>query len=283
MKNVIREYIFITIGNILVAAGIYYFLVPSNLAAGGVSGLAMIIAEFAPTLPIGLLMLLMNAVLFVIAFIVLGSNFGAKTIYSSLSLSGLIWIMEKLFPITQPIAGDMFIELVFGILVSAIGMGIVFNQNASTGGTDIIAKIISKYMHLDIGKSLLLTDLLITIGAVFTFNVRTGMYAMLGVIINGFVIDSVLEGLNACKHVEIISTHPEKIKRYILDHLSRGATIYTAKGAFTDESKEIVTTIIGRREVVRLKNYIKSIDKRAFMTIINAHETLGEGFKDIDQ
>jgi uncharacterized membrane-anchored protein YitT (DUF2179 family) len=281
MGNKIKEYLLITLGSVLVAVGIYYFLVPNNLAAGGVSGLAMVIGKFVPGLPIGLMMMAMNIVLFIIAFIFLGSGFGAKTIYSSLSLSGIIWVFEKVFPIKNTIAGDMFIELIFGILISAIGMGIIFNQNASTGGTDIIAKIINKYLHIDIGKSLLLSDFSITLLAALAFDARTGMYALLGVVINGFVIDTVIEGLNISKQVMIISTKPEAIKGFILNELGRGATIYTARGAFTDTDKEIITATMGRKEVVRIKNFVKKIDNRAFMTIINAHETLGEGFKDI--
>ncbi|MDF2593254.1 MAG: YitT family protein [Clostridia bacterium] len=281
MKNKVKEYILITLGCLLVAVGIYYFLVPSNLAAGGVSGLAMVIGRFEPGLPIGLMMLAMNIILFIIAFIFLGSGFGAKTIYSSLSLSGMIWILEQVFPIKSSIAGDMFIELVFGIMISAIGMGIIFNQNASTGGTDIIAKIINKYLHIDIGKSLLLSDFLITLLAAIAFDIKTGMYALLGVVINGFVIDTVIEGLNISKQVMIISTNPEAIKVFILNELGRGATVYTAKGAFTDMEKEIITTTIGRKQVVKLKNYVKKIDQKAFMTIVDAHETLGEGFKDM--
>jgi uncharacterized membrane-anchored protein YitT (DUF2179 family) len=281
MKNKVKEYILITLGCLLVAVGIYYFLVPSNLAAGGVSGLAMVIGRFEPGLPIGLMMLAMNIILFIIAFIFLGSGFGAKTIYSSLSLSGMIWILEQVFPIKSSIAGDMFIELVFGIMISAIGMGIIFNQNASTGGTDIIAKIINKYLHIDIGKSLLLSDFLITLLAAIAFDIKTGMYALLGVVINGFVIDTVIEGLNISKQVMIISTSPEAIKVFILNELGRGATVYTAKGAFTDMEKEIITTTIGRKQVVKLKNYVKKIDQKAFMTIVDAHETLGEGFKDM--
>jgi uncharacterized membrane-anchored protein YitT (DUF2179 family) len=282
MYKKIREYILITIGSILVASGIYYFLVPNNLAAGGVSGLAMVIGRYAPGLPIGALMLIMNIILFIIAFLVLGSGFGAKTIYSSLSLSGIIWLFEKVMPIHKPITGgDMFIELVFGILISAVGMGIIFNQNASTGGTDIIAKIINKYLHIDIGKSLLMSDFMITLLAAIAFDARTGMYALLGVVMNGFVIDTVIEGLNVSKQVMIISSKNDEIKRFILNDLERGATVYTAKGAFTEEEKEIITTTIGRKEVIRLKSFVSEIDSRAFMTIIDAHETLGEGFKDL--
>lgn len=281
MNKKIKEYFLITIGSILVAIGINYFLLPNNLAAGGVSGLAMVIGRYIPSLPIGLMMLVMNIILFIIAFVVLGSGFGAKTIYSSLSLSGIIWFLERLMPIYKPLTGDILIELIFGILISAIGMGIIFNQNASTGGTDIVAKIINKYLHVDIGKSLLLSDFFITLLAAIAFDVRTGMYALLGVVMNGFVIDTVIEGLNISKQVMIISTKTEDIKNFILNDLGRGATVYSAKGAFTKEEKEIITTTIGRKEVIRLKYFVSEIDNRAFMTIIDAHETLGEGFKDI--
>ncbi|MGB7605151.1 MAG: YitT family protein [Lutisporaceae bacterium] len=281
MNKKIKEYLLITLGSVLVAIGIYYFLVPNNLAAGGVSGLAMVMGRYIPDLPIGLMMLVMNIILFIIAIVILGSGFGTKTIYSSLSLSGMIWLFERIMPIYKPLTGDILIELIFGILISAIGMGIIFNQNASTGGTDIIAKMINKYLHVDIGKSLLLSDFVITLLAAIAFDVRTGMYALLGVVMNGFVIDTVIEGLNISKQVMIISSKTEEIKRFILNDLERGATVYSAKGAFTEEEKEIITTTIGRKEVVRLKNFVSGIDKRAFMTIVDAHETLGEGFKDI--
>ena len=282
MNKKIREYVMITLGSMLVAVGIYFFLIPNHLAAGGVSGLSMVIGSFIPSLPIGLMMMLMNIILFIVAFIFLGSGFGGKTIYSSLSLSGMVWLLEKLFPISRSITGDLFIELVFGILITASGMGIIFNQNASTGGTDIIAKIINKYLHIDIGKSLLLSDFSITLMAAIAFDAKTGMYALLGVVMNGFVIDTVIEGLNISKQVMIVSNNPSVIKKFILDELGRGATVYTAKGAFTDQEKEIITTTVGRKEVIKLKSFVREVDKKAFMTIIDAHETLGEGFKDME-
>ncbi|MBZ4664133.1 MAG: YitT family protein [Caloramator sp.] len=282
MKKAIKEYILITLGIFLVAVGIYYFLVPSNLAAGGVSGLAIVINQFFPSIPVGLLMLGMNIILFIIAFIVIGSNFGAKTIYSSLGLSGMIWVLEKLYPISQPMVDDLLLQLLFGILISGIGMGIVFNQNASTGGTDIIAKIINKFFHIDIGKSLLLSDFLITLAAGLTFGPKIGMYALLGVVINGFVIDNVIQGLNVCKQVTIISSKSEEIKKYIIEELGRGVTIYDGRGAFTGEKKEVLMTIISRKEFIKLREYIKELDKRAFISVSNVHEVLGEGFTELE-
>lgn len=282
MKKATKEYVLITLGIFLVAVGIYYFLVPSNLAAGGVSGLAIVINQYFPYIPVGLLMLVMNIFLFIIAFLVLGSNFGAKTIYASLGLSGIIWIMEKFYPATKPLTDDLFLQLLFGILIAGIGMGIVFNQNASTGGTDIIAKIINKFFHLDIGKSLLLADFLITLAAGFTFGAKTGMYALLGVTINGFVIDSVIEGLNVCKQVTIISSKSDKIKSFIMDKLGRGVTVYEATGGYTGEKREVLMVILSRREFIKLRDYIKEVDKRAFITVNNVHEVLGEGFLELE-
>ena len=280
MKKKVREYILITIGIIMVAAGIYFFLIPSNLATGGVTGLAIIIGKFVPSLPVGLLMLILNMILFIIGFLIIGPSFGIKTIYASLGLSGLIWVLPKLIPISKPITNDLMIELLFGVGVSGLGMAIVFNQNASTGGTDIIAKIINKFFHVDMGKSLLMADFIITLIAGLTFGAKAGMYALLGVILNGFVIDSFINGLNISKQVTIISSKGHEIKGFIINKLERGVTIYDAKGAYSGQSKEVLITIMSRREFIKLKEFIKEIDNRAFITVSDVHEVLGEGFKE---
>jgi uncharacterized membrane-anchored protein YitT (DUF2179 family) len=281
MKKLVKEYILITIGIILVGAGLYYFLVINNLAAGGVSGLAMVIGHYFPSIPVGLLMLIMNIILFIIAFIVIGPNFGAKTIYASLGLSGVIWIFEKVFPISKPITDDLMLSLIYGILISGIGMGIVFNQNASTGGTDIVAKIINKFFHLEIGKAMIASDFVITLLAGLTFGPKIGMYALLGVIINGVVIDSFINGLSMRKQVTIISSKGDEIKKFIIDELQRGVTIYDAKGAYTGEEKEVLITIMSRKEIIKLRGFIREVDKKAFISVNNVHEVLGEGFKSI--
>lgn len=281
MGKRVKEYILITIGLIMVASGIYFFLVPSNLATGGVSGLAIIISNFIPNIPIGLLMLIMNIMLFIIGFIIIGPSFGFKTIYASLGLSGFTWLFQKIIPLSKPLSNDLMIQLLFGVGISGIGMAIVFNQNASTGGTDIIAKVINKYFHIDIGKSLLLADFIITLAAAVTFGAQAGMYALLGVILNGFVIDNLINGLNICKQVTIISSKGSEIKSYIISELERGVTIYDAKGAYSGEPKEVLITIMNRREFIKLKTFIREIDKRAFITVSDVYEVLGEGFKEI--
>jgi uncharacterized membrane-anchored protein YitT (DUF2179 family) len=280
MVKKVKEYILITIGIIMVSVGIYFFLIPSNLATGGVSGLAIIISNYIPSLPVGLLMLILNIVLFIIGFLIIGPSFGIKTIYASLGLSGFIWVLPKLIPISKPMANDLMIQLLFGIGISGLGMAIVFNQNASTGGTDIIAKIINKFFHVDMGKSLLMADFIITLMAGLTFGVQAGMYALLGVVLNGFVIDSFINGLNISKQVTIISSKGLEIKDFIINKLERGVTIYDAKGAYSGQPKEVLITIMSRREFIKLKDFIKEIDNRAFITVSDVHEVLGEGFKE---
>ncbi|MBU3099113.1 MULTISPECIES: YitT family protein [Clostridium] len=283
MKTIIKEYVLITVGIALVALGLYFFLIPNDLAVGGVSGLAMVINQYMPGLTIGALMFVLNVVLFVVGFMFIGSSFGVRTMYASFGLSGMIWVLEKLFPMSGTITNDIFLELIFGILIGAVGMGMVFNQNASTGGTDIIAKMLNKYFHLEIGKSLLIADLFITILAGVAFGPRIGMYALLGVIINGYTVDAVIAGINNCKKVEVVSSKGEEIKRFIIEDLNRGATLYMAKGAYTNDEKEIITTVLGKKQFIKLKNHIKEIDKTAFIITYNVHETVGEGFKDIDE
>jgi len=283
MKTIIKQYILITIGLALVAIGFYFFLVPNDLAVGGVSGLAMVINWYMPGLTIGGIMLILNVILFIVGFIFIGANFGVKTIYASFGLSAMIWALEKGCPMSGSITNDIFLELIFGILIAAVGMGMVFNQNASTGGTDIIAKILNKFFQIDIGKALLVADFFVTVLAAVAFGPRIGMYALLGVIINGFTIDAVIAGLNNCKKVEVVSSKGDEIKRFIIEVLDRGATLYTAKGAYTNDQKEIITTVVGKKQFIRLKKYIKEIDKKAFIITYNVHETVGEGFKDINE
>lgn len=278
MKKIIKDYFIISLGVVIVALGLHLFLVPANLAVGGVSGFAIVVNNIFPNLSIGSIMLIMNIILFVIGFIFIGKQFGTKTIYASFALSGFIWVIEKLYPLEQPLVEDMLLNLFFGILIGGIGMAIVFYQNASTGGTDIIAKILNKYFHLNIGKSLLLADLVVTILAGLTFGLELGLYALLGVIMNGFIIDNIIEGLDLKISVSIISSQPDEIKAFINNNLVRGATIYRAEGAYTNQERPVITAVMNRKEFINLKAFIKKTDKNAFVMVSSVREVLGEGF-----
>ncbi|EOD00747.1 YitT family protein [Caldisalinibacter kiritimatiensis] len=278
MKKLIKDYIIITLGVVIVALGLSFFLVPADLAVGGVTGLAMVINNVFPQIPIGAFMFILNLILFIVGFILIGFQFGAKTIYASFALSGAIWSIEGIVHIQEPLVNDMFLNLTFGILIQGIGMAIVFYQNASTGGTDIVAKILNKFFAIDIGKALLLADFVVTFLAGITFGLELGLYALLGVIINAFVIDYVIEGLNMKINVSIITSYPQEIKEYINKDLNRGATIYKAEGSYTKEDRTVITTVLNKKEFIKLKKYIRNKDNSAFVTVSNVREVLGKGF-----
>lgn len=279
MIKEIKDYIVITFGVLLVAIALYFFIMPNDIAAGGVNGLAMVLNLIFPIISVGAFMFIVNIILFIVAFIFIGRSFGARTIYSSFLLTGIIWVLEKTYPVKKPFTNDVLLELFFAIFIQAVGLAIVFNKNASTGGTDIVAKILNKYFHINLGKGVLLADLVVTVLAGVTFGFQKGLYALLVVTLNGLVIDKAIEGLNICKEVRIISSKNIEIQKFILDELGRGATIYYAKGAYTSGEIEVLTTIVDSREFLKIKNYIREIDKAAFVSVIDAYETLGDGFK----
>ena len=280
MKDKIKEYILIITGVFLVAISLEYFFVPNNIAAGGLSGLAIVINHYIPSISTGPLVFIMDLFLFVIGFILLGSNFGIKTMVSSFSLAGMMTLIEKTIQ-PRAVTTDLMLATIFGTFISAIGMALVFNANSSTGGTDTIAKILNKYFHLDIGKSLLAVDFIVTLLGALTFGINIGLYGMLAVIINGIAIDKVIEGFNSCKEVTIISSKNKEISKFIMNELERGCTFIKGVGAFTGEDTFLLYSVLGRNEFIKLKQYIGKIDKDAFITVGEVHEVLGEGFREL--
>lgn len=280
-RESIKEFALITMGIFLVAVSVVYFFEPNNIAAGGITGLAIVINHYIPFISIGPLVLMMDAILFIVALIVLGAKFGAKTIYSSFLLSTSMWLMQTFIPIN--ITNDLILATIFGTLISAVGMAIVFNANASTGGTDIIAKILNKFFHIEIGKSLLIVDFLVTLLGAVTFGINIGLYGLLAVIINGVVIDNIIAGFKTKSEITIISEENKEISKFILDDLERGCTFIKGIGGFTRKDTSILYTVLDRNEFIKLKNKIKEIDKNAFITVGEVHEVMGEGFMGIDE
>ena len=277
-----KSYLIITFGIILVSISVEYFFAPNNLAAGGVTGAAIVMNAIFPNLSVGVLTLIMNVALFAVAFMFIDGNFGVKTIYASLGLSVILWIIEKFLNPTA-LTTDILMATIFGSIISAIGMAIVFNENASTGGTDILAKILNKFFHLDIGKSLLIVDFVITFASALVFGIDLGLYAILSVILLGILVDRFIEGFNSCKSIFIISSKNKEISQYIMNELERGCTFLKGEGAYTGRASNVLYAVVNRNQFVRLKNYIKQIDNDAFIAVGEVHEVLGEGFKDIKQ
>ena len=280
MKH-IKEFLIINLGLLFVAVGIHFFKAPNSFATGGVSGLAIILDHFFTNLSVGPLMLIINGILLVFGLILLGSGFISKTLYSSLALSGMVWIFDTIAPLSKPLTGDTLLELAYAILLPAVGSAIVFNFGSSTGGTDIIAKVLNQYTSIDIGKALLVSDFIITVFAGLVFGIRIGMYSVLGLIMKGFLIDIVIEGFNIKKQVVIVSTRPDPIREYIIKNIQRGATIHEARGAFTDEVKHVITSVMSRKQALDLRNFIRRTDRNAFITITNSSEIIGKGFRSL--
>jgi len=278
VKRKIKDYVLLNIGILLVSLGLYFFLMPNNLAVGGANGLAIVINQFLPMLPVGIIMIGINLILFILAFILIGKAFGVKTIYSSFAVSIIIFVLEKVYPFTEPFTDDLIIELIFGIIITGTGMGLVFNQNASTGGTDISAKILHKFFHIDLGKGVFISDIFITVLAGFVFGPKLAFYAALGVLINAFVIDYIIEGFNIKKEVTIISSKFEDIKQYITEELDRGFTVFYGEGGYSGEKRNIIIVIINKREFIKLRAYVYKLDPAVFLTVKNTHEVYGEGF-----
>ncbi|WP_409253124.1 YitT family protein [Bacillus sp. SCS-153A] len=279
MRKKLISFFLMNLGAFFVAVNVHFFLSPNNLATGGVSGLSILLNSIMPGMSIGMFMILINIVLFIIGIIFLGFSFGAKTVYASFALSGYVWLLEATAPLKAPLSDDILIQLIIGQCIAATGMALVFNQKASTGGTDIIAMILNKYFNIEIGRAVLFSDLAIALSSTFVFGTQVGMYAFFGVILNGLVIDYTLQQFNTNKEVVIISKQSDEIRTYIVKELGKGATIHTAKGAFTSDSKEVITTILGRKDFSKLKSFITEVDKTAFITVHNMNEILGQNFK----
>ena len=280
-KGNFKDFVLITIGILLVAISVVYFFDPNNIAAGGITGLAIVINHYIPFISIGPLVLMMDGVLFIIALILIGPKFGAKSIYCSLLLSTSMWVMQKFLPFN--VTDDLMLATIFGTLIAAGGMAIVFNANASSGGTDIIAKILNKFFHFDIGKSLLKVDFLVTLLGAITFGIKMGLYGLLAVIINGVVIDKIIAGFKVKSEITIISEKNKEISKYILKDLERGCTFIKGVGGFTGKDTAMLYTVLDRSEFIKLKKHISKIDKFAFITVGEVHEVMGEGFKGIDE
>lgn len=277
MKQNVKEYGIITLGVILVAVALEYFFIPNNLAAGGVSGLSVVISHYFPSLTVGALTLIMNIILFVIAFIVVGGDFGFKTIYASFGLSFLLWFMDA-FIHPQAITTDLLISSVFGTVLTAIGLAMVFNVNASTGGTDILAKILNKYTSFNMGISLLCVDFLVTFLGAITFGIDKGFYALLSVLLNGPLIDKIIAFLNQKKEITIISDKNKEIANFIINELKSGCTALEGSGLYSKKEKQIIYSVLSKKELEKLKEFIESIDPEAFFTIGQIEEVQGKDF-----
>lgn len=272
----LKEYGIITIGVLLLAISLEYFYYPNDIAAGGVSGLALVVNTVFG-ISQGMFMNIANVILFALAFWLIGGSFGGRSIYAAFGLSISISLIESFLP-TFAITENMLLATVFGSAIGALGIALVFSQNSSTGGTAIVAKILNKYVHIDIGKSLLCADCVVVACALLVFGVDKALFGLIGVVIMGTLIDKIIEGFNSCKQLLIISEKSEEISQVIMKEIERGCTKIQGTGAYSNESVTMLYAVVNRRQFISLKGKIKEIDSKAFITVSDAKEVFGEGF-----
>ena len=277
----LKSYLLMTVGAFIMACGIYFFKFPNNFSTGGVSALSILLVPLGTGLTAGQYMMIFNVLLLVVGFVVFGRNFAFKTVYCSLLLSGFNLLLEWLCPMTSAFTDQKMLELVFAIGLTAVGSAILFNENASSGGTDIVAMILKKYTSLDIGKALLASDFVLAAASFFIFGVETGLFSILGLIMKAFVVDNIIDSINLTKCFFIVTEKDEEICRYITEDLHRGATVSLAKGVFTGNDKKMIMTAMGRGQAMLLKQKIKQIDPKAFCIITSSSDILGKGFRTV--
>jgi len=280
MKEEIKEFLIITLGFLLVSIGVEYFYVPVHITGGGITGIAIVLNYHMPSLPIGMLMMVMNVLLFIIGFVFIGGNFGAKTIYASFGVSGTIWLIETILK-PHGLTNDVLLSAIIGTLLIGTGLGIVFSQNASTGGTDIIAKILNKFFHLDLGKSLQTVDIFVVILTGITFGIATALYSVVCVFLNGMLIDKVIEGFTSVKAVMVFSNNSAHIQKYIINEIDRGCTAFEGQGGFTGNRSSVIYSVMDRTQLIKLRTYIKKNHPDSFIIVSEAHEVLGKGFQNL--
>ena len=281
VKKTVLEYIMLTLATCVMAVGIYVFKFPNNFSFGGVSGLAIVLAEILPTTP-GNITFIINMALLLIGFIFLGRGFGIKTAYTSILLSTVISALEHIYPMSAPLTEEPLLELIFAVGMPAVSSAIFFNMDASSGGTDIIAMILRKYTKLNIGSALFISDLLIVVSACLVFNAQTGLFSLLGLLSKSLVVDNVIENINLCKYFTIICDDPEPICDFIKNKLHRSATTYDAEGSYEHRKKTVIITIMKRGQAVELRNFIRQNQPTAFIAITNSSEIIGKGFRGLN-
>ena len=280
-RGTIREWLCITAGIMIMTAGIYFFKFPNHFSTGGVTGIAIVLGHYIPSMTPGTFVTVINVLLLLLGFAVFGRSFGVRTVYTSLLMSGLLRLLEIVCPMDAPMTNQPLVELLFAVGLPAVGSAILFNMNASSGGTDIIAMILKKHTSLNIGLALLCSDTIITLSACVAFGMETGLFSVLGLIIKALFVDLVMDNLRVKKCFQIITSDPEPIEEYIMKELHRGATQLHGEGVYTHEGKTVLLTVVSRHEAVLLRDFIKENDPGAFMIITSSTEIIGNGFRGV--
>ncbi len=275
-----NSFFMMTLGCVLLAFGVYFFKIPNGFVTGGVTGVATILAPLTP-ITAGAWIWILNIVLFVLGFIILGTENGLKTFYCSMLYSAITFVLEIVCPLSKPLSDEPLLELVYAMLLTSIGAALIFNSNASAGGTDVVALILKKYTSIDVGKSLLVADFIVAVSSFFVYGAVAGLFSLLGLFSKAFIVDAVIENLNTCKYFVVITDKHEEISEYIMKTLHHGVTVNSVIGEYTKKEKTMIHTVCKRMEAIRLRDEIRRVDPHAFIIVTTSSEIIGKGFRSV--
>lgn len=267
-KSIIKETSILTVAVAIIAAAVYFFLVPSHASVSSISGLGIVLSNFIP-LPLSAITMILNVVLLIIGFFTCGREFGVKTVYTSVMLPLFLGVFEGIFPDFGSMTNSQELDVLCYILVVSVGLSILFNRNASSGGLDIVAKIMNKYLHMDLGKAMSLSGMCVALSAALVYDKKTVVLSVLGTYFNGLVLDHFIFDHNIKRRVCIITKKEEELRQFIIHDLHSGATIYEAIGAYNMEKRHEIITIVDKGEYQKLMKYINQEDPKAFITVYN--------------
>lgn len=265
-KSIIKETSILTVAVAIIAAAVYFFLVPSHASVSSISGLGIVLSNFIP-LPLSAITMILNVVLLIIGFFTCGREFGVKTVYTSVMLPLFLGVFERIFPDFGSMTNSQELDVLCYILVVSVGLSILFNRNASSGGLDIVAKIMNKYLHMDLGKAMSLSGMCVALSAALVYDKKTVVLSVLGTYFNGLVLDHFIFNHNVKRRVCIITKKEEELRRFIIHDLHSGATIYESIGAYNMEKRNEIITIVDKGEYQKLMNYMNREDPKAFITV----------------
>ena len=266
VTELIKETLVLTAAMAIVAGAVYFFLLPSHASVSSISGLGIILSNFVP-LPLSAITMILNILLLIIGFFTCGKEFGAKTVYTSIVLPLFLALFERIFPNIGSLTDSQELDVLCYVLTVSIGLSILFNRNASSGGLDIVAKIMNKYLHMDLGKAMSLSGMCVALSAALVYDKKTVVLSILGTYFNGIILDHFIFNHNVKRRVCIITKKEEELRHFIINDLHSGATIYESIGAYNMEKRNEIITIVDKSEYQKLMNYINREDPHAFITV----------------
>ena len=267
------DFLVITIATALVSIAVFFFMIPSNVSVGSVAALAMVLANFVP-LSVATLTMIMNVALLILGFLLIGKEFGIKTVYTAMLMPTIMGVLEQLFPNNQSLTNDQTLDVICYCVLVALAQAILFIRNASSGGLDIVGKIMNKYLHMEFGKAVGLVGMAVALSAAFVYDAKTVALSVLGTYFNGLVVDHFIFGTTIKKRVCIISQKEEEMLQFILHELHSGATTYHAYGAYSETKRTEINTIVDKNEYQKLMNFIRKTDPDAFVTVYAVNEMM---------